>query len=238
MLQVSQLHGFNGRPRTPVTVTYLTSALDNVDKTSSFTFSSQSFGTAASDRIIAVFISNEGPTNASISGVTIGGVAATRANSADGGWDGFSASLWSCIWYAQVPTGTSGNVVVSWGGGATRRGMQVALWAIYNANPTPYAHNINPNNGTQTGRTTTLDIPAGGACITGYSVSATGGPPTLASGATSRGGESNIGTDDSSARWGDTTSETLDTGHVITYSHGSVTALVVPCSVSWAPASG
>jgi hypothetical protein len=102
--------------------TYLTAAASDTNGTE-FTFSGLNFGTAAADRTLVVgFVGVAAPAAAVVS-VTIGGVAATQVvgtslTQPDAG-----------IWRAAVPTGTSGNVVVTYATSATRVG--VALWSVY-----------------------------------------------------------------------------------------------------------
>jgi hypothetical protein len=79
-------------------------AYDNFS-TDPYTFSAQSIGAAASDRIVVVGVA-WGPTNdRALTSMTIGGVAATIiGGSADG----------CAIGYAAVPTGTTADIVLDW----------------------------------------------------------------------------------------------------------------------------
>jgi hypothetical protein len=86
---------------------------------SSYTFSSQPFGSAASDRIVIVGIAgNSG--SSSISSVTIGGVNATIVVQSTG-------SLNIAIAAAAVPTGTTGSVVVTFSVGKSSCG--IGIWS-------------------------------------------------------------------------------------------------------------
>tara|TARA_R100001244_G_scaffold20005_1_gene20722 strand:+ start:56 stop:769 length:714 start_codon:yes stop_codon:yes gene_type:complete len=83
---------------------------------SSFTFSSMAYGTADDSRIIAVTVS-AGFSNVygAISGVTIGGVTATiivQGTNQEGGTSSIDTSTTGIV-AAAVPTGTSGDVVVT-----------------------------------------------------------------------------------------------------------------------------
>ena len=69
------------------------------------TFSSVDFGTAASDRSIIVFVVTW---NGSVTGMTIGGVTATEISG-----DVTTTSFHGNAFYASVPTGTSGNIVLT-----------------------------------------------------------------------------------------------------------------------------
>lgn len=90
-------------------LTYLQTATDGSSQTT-YTFSSQNIGTAASNRFIIVTItgrSGDG-TNKTLSSVTIGGVTATLA--ASGQWNTGNFCGAAC---ANVPTGTTGDIVVT-----------------------------------------------------------------------------------------------------------------------------
>tara|TARA_R110000850_G_scaffold153664_2_gene277080 strand:+ start:16944 stop:20639 length:3696 start_codon:yes stop_codon:yes gene_type:complete len=93
---------------------------------SSYTFSSQPFSTADSTRQIVV--ATEGPHNggSSVSSMTIGGVSASLIKRA-GSVTNYPVELWA----ADVPTGTSGDIVVTWSVTASR--CTIGIWAIYNA---------------------------------------------------------------------------------------------------------
>jgi hypothetical protein len=79
---------------------------ENAFNLSTYTFASVSFGDADASRVIAVTVHGVSLSSRSITGVTIGGVTATAAVTA-------TASRPIGIWYAAVPTGTTGNVVVT-----------------------------------------------------------------------------------------------------------------------------
>jgi len=74
-----------------------------------YTFTGVSFGTAASDRVVVVYISYAASAASSITGVTIAGVAATLAVTANTS----SQIRVASIYYASIPSGTSGTVVAS-----------------------------------------------------------------------------------------------------------------------------
>jgi hypothetical protein len=73
-----------------------------------FTFSSQALGAAASDRRIVVAVGAGGGSVGTASGVTVGGVTATQVVHA-----ALDVEANSSIWWAAVPTGTTGDVVVT-----------------------------------------------------------------------------------------------------------------------------
>lgn len=92
------------------------------------TFAAQSFGVADSSRLMLVLLNANDGGSADASGITVGGIAATRITSASLG-NGIAA------WIAAVPTGTSGDVVVTMPGNINYIGMK--LWRIVGANATP-----------------------------------------------------------------------------------------------------
>ena len=75
---------------------------------SSYTFSGVDIGTAATDRVVIVYVSFQNA-SATISGVTIGGVTAT-IDVQGGGTNGNNRNGWA---RAVVPTGTTADIVVT-----------------------------------------------------------------------------------------------------------------------------
>lgn len=139
MLKVTHLSGFGGRlSATPPTIIF-GSTLAVEFPTDPGTFTGLSFGTAAADRLIVAAISHNGSTH--VSAVTIGGISATLVVEEVGG----SARV--ALWVAAVPTGTSGNVVVSGHTGGFPCGMAISTYAIYGA-PSATASSIGTDNAT------------------------------------------------------------------------------------------
>lgn len=103
-----------------LTGTFLQSASDATDLTT-YTFASQNLGTASTDRVIAIAIGGRQSTPQSVSSVTIAGVTATQAVS-------ITANNPIAIYYAVVPSGTTGDVVVEFSGGVLR--CAIGLWHI------------------------------------------------------------------------------------------------------------
>ncbi|NEI52726.1 hypothetical protein GR217_34470 [Rhizobium leguminosarum] len=89
----------------------------------SFTKSAVDFGPADSSRIIAVALAVESDGSKTITGVTIGGVTATKAVS------GGATDNTFAIWFAAVPTGTSGDVVVTTSSGSSY--LYLFAYALY-----------------------------------------------------------------------------------------------------------
>jgi hypothetical protein len=144
-----------------VTVDFTANDSDSSD-TTEYTFSSQSFGAADSDRkmVVGIVCYDDSP-GTRVSAVTLGGVAANLVS----GMIGAGATMTTEIWEADVPTGTTGDVVVTWA--ATVKSCGIGLWRLIGANSRPYG------SGTTTADPGVLstDIPAGGVAI---GMSATG----------------------------------------------------------------
>lgn len=111
-------------------VIFLEGREDAADVTTS-TFSDVNFGPPRADRQIAAFIGARcavAPTS-----VTIGGVSATLVEAVE--WT-VSGSTRMLLYVADVPSGTSGSVVASWGATTFRTGLEVyALYGLDGKNP-------------------------------------------------------------------------------------------------------
>lgn len=140
-------------------ISFLQAAQSTANETT-YTFSSQNLGTADAGRYIVVAAHcNSGTTvGFGLSSVTVGGVAATivvQQNNASGGFSGCSA-----LAIAAVPTGTTGNIVVTWSHGAARCEIQAyRLTGIASATP------ADTKSSTASDPTASLDVPAGGVAI-------------------------------------------------------------------------
>lgn len=95
------------------------------------TYLAQSIGAAAADRVVVVCVGNEtGFTNGGVSGVTIGGVAATKVITSAPALD------YASIWSLAVPTGTTADVVITTPGVWDLNGIVVgALYGAASATP-------------------------------------------------------------------------------------------------------
>lgn len=94
----------------PVSYTYIDTYISGADQTT-YTFSSSSFGAADASRIVAVAITSRASASRPITGVTIGGVAATEISNVTG--PDTSGRTNSAVFAAAVPTGTTGDIVVT-----------------------------------------------------------------------------------------------------------------------------
>lgn len=123
------------------------------------TYTSVAFGTANASRILAVGIwSKQTADTDTVSSVTIGGVSATQVSGARASSTGHNAV--SDIWYAAVPTGTSGNIVVTWSASSGRSG--IGVYNIVTATATPTNGANAAGNGAYPGLTQTLTVPGSG----------------------------------------------------------------------------
>lgn len=126
----------------------------------SVTYSSQTIGTAASDRYVIVAV-NVDQGSGTISSVTVGGVSATAAHSSFVLGPGVVG-----IYAALVPTGTTADIVIT--SSTTANGFHSAHWTVNMASGTAYDTATN----TQTSGANAvagLDIPANGFAV-GFAV--------------------------------------------------------------------
>lgn len=101
---------------------FLQGAVDAVDR-ATYTYAGLNFGTAAVDRYLVACVTYRVGSAIGISSVTIGGVAATLVIGASSGTA--PTVTRAAIYIALVPTGTSGNVVVTHSGTVSRAGCSL-----------------------------------------------------------------------------------------------------------------
>ncbi len=119
--------------------------------TTVYTFSSLTLGTSAADRwVIVGVVCGSAP-----SGVTVGGVTATNVVQDAGAG---SASIWA----ANVPSGTTGSIVVTTGGDEE---MHVGYWTVNMPSGTPADTSSGANDFDTTASCTGVDIPANGFSV-------------------------------------------------------------------------
>ena len=107
------------------TVSYESTAVDTTDQSSPYTFSSQGIGDAAANRTVVV-VTVAHLNSGTISGVTIGGNAATEIEYADPSGAGNSEQV--AMWAYDLTTGTTADIVVTCG---PSNRMQIGTWALY-----------------------------------------------------------------------------------------------------------
>lgn len=113
------------------TYAYLAESLSTANNTT-YNFTSFNFGTVKSSRIICVYVAGSKLTvNPAISSVTIGGVTASLAVAAG------DTDFPTAIYYAAVPTGTSGTISVVWNQTVDTCG--IGAYALYDVGSAPKA---------------------------------------------------------------------------------------------------
>jgi len=138
--------------------TFLTSA-SNSSGLSTYTFASRDLGAAASDRQIVAVVVSHSNAGVTLSSVTIGGVSATI----DANELASDTSRRVTIARAAVPTGATGDVVITFGASAAR--CSVGLYRITGATATVGATNSAAT--TSTTFATTIQSTVGGVVIAG-----------------------------------------------------------------------
>lgn len=123
---------------------------------SSYTFTAQAIGTASSDRFVIVGISVGSSTGSTLTSVTIGGVTASLLKGASPG-SGAEVDLWG----ATVPTGTTGNIVITFGYTAVT--VSISVWDIKGLNSTTPTNTYNASGANPL--IVSADVSAGGVAI-------------------------------------------------------------------------
>lgn len=136
------------------------------------TFSGRSIGAAADDRLVVVVVRHVHDTGAGASGVTVGGVSATRASIASRE-TALSLYVVAEIWLALVTSGTTADIQIS--GLFTNRYVSVAIYRAVGVDTSDPVADADDGTGASSSASITLDVPAGGAlvagCMTGASTS-------------------------------------------------------------------
>lgn len=119
-----------------------------------YTFSSQNTGTAAADRYIIVAIESRSATSGrTISTVTVGGESATQVVQQTNSTSGANVCG---LYIVALPTGTSGDVVVTFSGGMARAAIQ-----LYRADDLASATAVDTDNSVANAPSVTLTTAAG-----------------------------------------------------------------------------
>ena len=134
-------------------------SIQDASNADSYTFSNQSLGDAASNRyiIVTVYCRRAETTPTSISGITVGGVSATVVVSQQ---HIATNQLLVAIAIAAVPTGTTGDVVVTFSQSQNR--CVIGMYRVTGLNSAT-AHDTASSTADPT--TGNLDIPAGGVAV-------------------------------------------------------------------------
>lgn len=135
------------------TVDFLQTATDASD-VSTYTFSSQNLGAADSTRRIVVCIESRGTTSQTVSSVTVAGVSATEVRQQATGFNVVA------IYIAEVPSGTTGDVVVTFADAMLRCAIQ--MYRLVDIDSTT-EHQQGAS--TVENPTYNLNIPAGGVAV-------------------------------------------------------------------------
>lgn len=140
-------------PAPLASISFVSSSLDTSNGPS-WTFSSHAIGAPAANRtvIVAVTAFTAAATSSSL---TIGGVSATSVVSLDTG-NGFAE-----IWQADVPTGTTGDIVVTFSGTGLRH-CEIGVYAAYAITATK--HDSGTHSGTAS-LTTDIAIPVNSVVV-------------------------------------------------------------------------
>jgi hypothetical protein len=121
-----------------------------------------SFGPAASGRRIVCTVASVAAAVRTLTSATIGGISATVVMNVGAALGGAA----SAIIIADVPTGTSGDVALTFDGTVLR--SVVNLWSVTDLNSATASDTASDNGATANAFTTTIDVPAGGfavACV-------------------------------------------------------------------------
>lgn len=133
--------------------------------TTSVTFTAVNIGTASADRIVVVLF-NSG--SAVSTGMTIGGISATKAVEESTGISGLQ------IWYAAVPSGTTANIVVTSGSAMSIESLLVGKLTGVTAAP---AHTSVTTTTSSDPATISVNVPS-----TGFGIVGIYGAPTFDNG--------------------------------------------------------
>lgn len=153
-MKANLINPYSVRP--PITPTFITTVASTSGLTT-YTFSTVSFGTANVNRWIIFGFAAEAAGARTLSSVTIGGVSAsTTFNSFTG-----TGTVCSGIAWALVPTGTTGDIVVTLSGAALRCGGGVYSASLTTSTPVDGGS----NSGTNTSTSVTVTCEAGGIII-------------------------------------------------------------------------
>lgn len=148
--------------RSRFSLTWTDGVVENSGGTT-ITYSSRALGSPHARRRIIVFASARMTTVNTITGVTVAGIAATAVSGTaaqQGGTNGSNCQ----IWQADVPTGTTGDIAVTYGAATSRTGISV--YRLITANSAAISSN-QTSQASGTSLSASLTVPANGAGIAG-----------------------------------------------------------------------
>lgn len=163
MLTVSQLTGFNTTYQ-DVILTYITQITDTSNATI-YTHTAAAIGTADLGRqvVVSVYGNAAAAPNSAVSTLTIGGISATQQVTQE------QSGLIVEIWTAIVPTGTTANIVITYGEAQTA--SSIGIHTLLNAAITPFDTDANAlvgGGGDTLITLTALNVPFGGAAVCNF----------------------------------------------------------------------
>lgn len=128
--------GFSSTPSGNPTITYNNDyVINKVSASTTATFTSVALGTAATNRVVAVYFGSGQVNNGIVTDVTIQGITATLAVRAIA----TNSPSVNVIYYATVPTGTTGDVVVTysttWGATSIAYLSSVSMYDLSSTTP-------------------------------------------------------------------------------------------------------
>lgn len=162
-----------------VAITFAATLSQTAPSGVNLTFSGVSIGTAAADRLIFVVTQTDGGSTDVISSCTIGGVTAAQVTGAAA----TTSARRTQIWWAAVPTGTTGAIVLQLSANTATNTIGAAVFSVTGADtttPVPVsngsASDTKTSGATYTG---TLDVPANGGLLVGVFSIGTRGTQTF-----------------------------------------------------------
>ena len=157
MLTVTNASGFGAGGISPMTANFNAYAA-NTGSASTYTFSSQAIGTAATGRIVVVCIVAYSSTSATtVSSVTAGGTSCAKVVGTQSPHVNFVTEMWAC----QKDTGTTGDIVAVHSAGCLR--YSYSSFSLYGAGGvTAYATDVDH---TDYDPIATVAVPGGGVVV-------------------------------------------------------------------------
>lgn len=156
MLILNELVGF-GVGGGQTSITFLQANELTTDLTT-YTFSSQNLGTAAANRYIIIGATGVHNAARTLNSVTVGGVSATQIQNI-----ALSNPRIAAIFVAAVPTGTTGDIVLTFSSGMSR--VAYGAWALYTDTPATTAFDSANDTTYSSGLSISLDVPVGGYAV-------------------------------------------------------------------------